>query len=114
MTPTDTIRAFLEQAQQRADAATEGPWTCDYPVPSYEVHSMEGPVSEMTTETSSERDCDAAFIADARTTVPKLVRALRYLIEHLDGEPIDTNEEALAEVANILNAESSGGADKPL
>lgn len=131
MTPADTIRAFLEQAQQRADAATEGPWVHK----SESAENVYGPspfsskaeeqIAMLMWPCHHPEKTEAAenlwfdtgeFIADARTTVPKLVRALQMVVQALesiqtenpmDGHSDDMANAALAEVAEILNAEPS-------
>ena len=83
-----SISDRLDQLEQRAEAATEGPWEKRTVrgwemVVSYSTDAMIQLVAEFRHE---ERDlADAEFIADARTTVPALVAALRAVLDVCEG-----------------------------
>lgn len=80
MTPDPT--RILDEIQARADAATEGPWTwaAHTTADGDEWAVFDGGDSAL----AANRDGwapDAAFIAAARTDVPRLVAALRAVLE---------------------------------
>lgn len=76
-----TAREWLDGAQARSDAATDGPWVCDHmnvigtragwwsPI-RYDAHRV---------------DQDADFIAAVRSDVPVMVAALRAVLERHHG-----------------------------
>ena len=87
-----TAAEWLDQAQARCDAATEGPWALDlkwderhgtnYGVDAIEAHDtwpvVDGGIEE-----------DAEFIAAARTDLPRAIAALRAAMEvHEPTRPV--------------------------
>lgn len=77
-----TARDFLAAVQQRADAATDGPWTQrNY------TGDVVGNSSVLYGDRFGVRDIpwdDAEFIAAARTDVPRLVAALTAALDLAD------------------------------
>lgn len=81
---SDDLRTELEAMRERAEAATEGPWTADGLEGN--LDSPRGRVAEATWW----REVDAQFIAHARTDVPRLVAALEaVLLVHQPDEDMD-------------------------
>ena len=91
-----TARDFLAAVQQRADAATDGPWEADgtevsqhwsRPQPWETVASNEVACMAYCYGGSArgvEREADAQFIAASRTDVPRLVAALTAALDLAD------------------------------
>ncbi len=103
MNPTPKLAELRAEIEARANAATPGPWVAG--AASYQVIHKDGRlVCEMTTPTSHERDNDAAFIAAARTDVPRLVAALRRAVEALQAPVlvVDARDGALEDITAIL------------
>lgn len=80
--PTPDLTALLDEIQGRADAATKGTW--DYVVLDdgrawVDMAGVDGHALAM-----HGFGRNAAFIADARTTVPALVAALRAVLDAMD------------------------------
>jgi len=102
MTPTipDQIRAILADAKQRAEAATKGPWAHK----SQDAENIYGPSPfggedeqiamlmwpchppEKTEEAEKLWFDTGAFIADARTALPRQTEALELLLENLEKQ----------------------------
>ncbi len=82
---SDPITAWLDEAQQRADAATEGPWH-GYgldPNGAYFVHGGTEAVGYFAADpivTEGAIEEDAEFIAHARTDLPRALAALRAVL----------------------------------
>lgn len=84
---------ILDEIQARADAATEGPWEADCGTISQHWSRPEPWQTVVSTDVACmaycyggsaagvEREADAAFIAAARTDLPRLVAALRAVLE---------------------------------
>lgn len=74
---------ILDEIQARADAATEGPWeaaTSEATMNDRSEYRI-GLPSRPQVFRASMRSADAAFIAAARTDLPRLVAALRAVLE---------------------------------
>lgn len=80
------MSGYLDEIQARADAATDGPWLFAWDGETWTVKTENGPVSgENPDRVALEVEhADAAFIAHARTDIPRLVAALR-AVEALCG-----------------------------
>ncbi|WP_139343223.1 hypothetical protein [Fictibacillus arsenicus] len=83
-------REILARIRAQADAATEGPWTAEYSgeqgncvlPPGYQSTREAVAVTRLLSA-----QADAEFIAASRTTVPRLVDALRAVLElHVRAE----------------------------
>src|SRR6185503_981502 len=87
----DAVRQLLAEIQQRADDATPAPWKAEYDGglgERLDIVYVLGPHRELlavtqTMENASEGTPfeDAAFIADARSSVPRLVAALTAVLD---------------------------------
>ena len=91
-----TLTDLLDEIQDRADRATEGPWEA-YSVPASRREAGYSAVEVSDTEVQVTRDAgswfDADFIARARDDVPRLVAALRAVLgahTPIEVEPSDT------------------------
>ncbi len=97
MTPHEQALAKLEEMQWRADAATPGPWRLRYnhtriyrpngkPLwPGPEAEPTEATVEAWMLEALS----NAAFISSVRTDAPKLIAALKGVLEIHRADPPD-------------------------
>lgn len=91
---TTIITTQLEAIRKRADAATAGPWFADEGPEhgccwdtSITVHDAhEGPKGQRyrNAKVAESNETDAAFIAHARTDVPRLLEALAVAIRMLE------------------------------
>lgn len=95
----------LDEIERVANAATEGPWVPSHdakvdtrPAWTYDVNVFGGDAV-----VSSGYHADTVFIADARTTVPTLVAALRAVLD-LVGYVGDVNGPELVECHIVLAA----------
>lgn len=91
-----TAREFLAAVQQRADAATDGPWEADGTEVSQHWSRSQPWETVASNEIACmaycyggsargiEREADAEFIAASRTDVPRLVAALTAALDELD------------------------------
>ena len=79
---------LLDEIQNRADKATEGPWDA-YSVPASRGKAGYSAVEVYDTEVQVTRDAsgwfDANFIAHPREDVPRLVAALRGVLRQADA-----------------------------
>lgn len=92
-----SARARLDEMQQRADAATEGPWEIDrefdYDDAEWNPIIGVGPVAgdfhkHLSDDLYDDGSANAEFIAHARQDIPALVAALRTVLEVCaDAEP---------------------------
>jgi hypothetical protein len=79
-----SVSALLDEIQARADAATPGPWIA---VPDAETDRAwvstpyDADLDDVSVVTDFTSTSDAAFIADARETVPALGAALRAVLD---------------------------------
>lgn len=104
-----TIQSQLAAILATAEAATAGPWTalhsnlhkCPH-VGAKGLSSAGVYVANCSTAADGSGMADAAFIADARSTVPKLVRALQRALLTLESHP-DSHSICLEDIEAILN-----------
>lgn len=84
-TPAVPVDVDVDAVQQRADAATPGPWTVELLTRPYPQRITNGQaVIVAQTYTSPEFPAaDAEFIAGARTDVPKLIACIRELEQQI-------------------------------
>jgi hypothetical protein len=76
--------AWLDQAQQRADAATPGPWESGPEGTSEDDFGVFAP--EVAHDiVAAEEQADAEFIAAARTDLPRALAALRAVLGEADA-----------------------------
>ena len=114
-----TARDFLAAVQQRADAATEGPWTFQH----WGSQNQNGDYAESIlfdgdgeTSTYGLADRDGEFIAASRTDVPRLVAfalavdTARERVRRLRNEGLLTP----AEAHDVLDESIRTAADKHL
>lgn len=82
---TKSNLSYADQCLQRAEKATEGPWTCS---DIGSIHSPSGkPIQTGGPECESETCyANALHIAHGRTDVPELARRLKEAIEALRSE----------------------------
>lgn len=102
MTPTDDVEALLGEVEARANAATEGPWKrWEGPGggPGLNIVGADASLVACADGSVGRDDAwlphvepNAAFIAAARTDVPRLVAALRMalLCDEIDYGTLDT------------------------
>jgi hypothetical protein len=76
----------LQSIKLRADNATEGPWHQSENYKQLVSHSSGNKIAEVKScfDGSSLEETDAAFIANARTDIPKLLAVIEKLIEQRD------------------------------
>lgn len=90
-----TLTDWLDQAQARADAATEGPWeewaglSPDGERRNGISPAADGEVDVCLTPRSAQGSMDSCFIAASRTDLPAAIAALRAVLDHM------TNVEAI-------------------
>lgn len=96
---SDRITRWLDESQQLADKATEGPWAWSaaaHGLPTdgpthHAVRARGGVVAE--TDYDIHGALDAEFIAESRTRLPQAVAALRAVLDVLDRwAPPDPHE----------------------
>ena len=97
----------LNIIEQRANAATEGPWEMYRPHHASGFHSITGGTGGTDNLADDVSEANAEFIAHARDDVPKLVAALKAVLAiwpeadpcdccvHVDCEVVRTITEAL-------------------
>lgn len=83
-------KSYADECLERADKATEGPWTmAGITIERLEIASYgRGPcgvihIASMNSRNVSSRETDAEFIAHARSDVPELARRLKKACEYL-------------------------------
>ena len=74
---SDPIMRKLNEMQARCDAATDGPWEAE----GSQVWRINSLVTAVRDHSASERRPDAEFIAASRTDMPRLIAALRAVLE---------------------------------
>lgn len=93
------ITAWLDDAQAKLDAATEGPWVI-YPsitsISYIEQSQRDGSVIGGR-HVADAGPGDVAFIADARTRLPQAIAALRAVLELVADCEADPRRHALAD-----------------
>lgn len=108
MTPTTS--AMIERALELGEKATKGPWRH---VPSDNV--IDGPFAHRLFEWQArsidvpvvERDANSALVAESRTLLPILARALRVAVEALrDARHGGKAETALARIEALCKGEA--------
>ena len=106
-----TLADFIKQARELAERATPGPWTKEGKTPcgidsettSKESSWVVAPDDDYQTPTLN----DAAFIAEARTLVPRLLDALELLREQRDSWARDTDEELYVIERQLKNVDDA-------
>lgn len=119
MTPLEIITQKLAEIEAREKAATEGPWEAkfngslltDIRSKSSRIKSHERGIALIAEGGREESGPDSAFIAHARTDIPKLRKALNKAISSMKSacycwDDIDKCEhcEDLKEIADILES----------
>lgn len=88
-----SISEYLQAKRKLVEAATAGPWK----------ERVVRDILSLAAHFEKPDECakDAAFIADSRTTMPKLLAALERAVKHLEYNDDDTAE-TLADIERIL------------
>jgi hypothetical protein len=129
-TPSNELKQILEEIEERANKASEGPWRFER---HWGPYNWQGAILHDTTgvynctvlplETCTpEKDANGSFMASARTDVPALVKALRRADNFIalfrvpeTPHPSDIEKSAwkcTKEITAILNQERSVGDNK--
>lgn len=89
MTAPTTVTAWLDAKQALVDAATDGPWSAN--LDAADLPWVMSPhfedIDDVVVVADSTSTPDARFIADARTTEPALIAALR-LVQDIAAKDI--------------------------
>ena len=113
----DPIRDFIAASRARCEAATKGPWTHIEDAPMFvgSTEMVQTPNSNINVGRVYSQNLqprhDAAFIAHARTDLPRALEALERamaFINHEDslwGDPSNPAATARADIARILAGE---------
>ena len=81
---TDRIMEWLDESQQLADQATEGPWIAEFSGEQGDCvipHDAQSTREAVAVCRLSYRGADARLIAESRTRFPQAVAALRAVVE---------------------------------
>lgn len=76
---SESIMRKLDEMQERCDAATEGPWQLGYGVIRDSSDSF--PAIAVIPLSNQADGPDAVFLASARTDMPRLIAALKAVVE---------------------------------
>lgn len=83
-----TLSVLLEEIEQRANAATPGPWIETHHFPRFNIRKGDANGRCIaSTSDDQEGELDMRFIIAARTDVPALVKALRRAVWTIDNPP---------------------------
>lgn len=87
MTPTTSIRAYLEELKKREEAAEKGPWIrqANADNSSHRILVEHGPEVLDWEACGQLNDMTATFIASARSDIPKLRVMVECLLEAVEG-----------------------------
>ena len=111
-----TIQSWIAEARGRCDAATKGPWESGDGTGRTCWHGEDGVICTevgqrrvlATLNVNFIRPNDTAFIAHARTDLPKALEAIERLMQFVDhedslwGDPSNPAAQARADVERIL------------
>ena len=81
---SDQIREWLDESQQLADKATEGPWIAEFSSEQGDCvipHDAQSTREAVAVCRLYYRGADARLIAESRTRLPQAVAALRAVVE---------------------------------
>lgn len=78
---TDFTRDWIAKRRELLDAATEGPWWTTRDMTPADVFAGDGSADDVALATDIEEPADATLIADARTSLPAALAALKAVLE---------------------------------
>ena len=78
---TDFTRDWIAKRRELLDAATEGPWWATRDMSPADVFAGYGSADDVALATDIEEPADATLIADARTSLPAALAALKAVME---------------------------------